>query len=92
MEAIAVFLFILHVGKRVQIKLHPAINNIASMSFGIYLVHMLIIMLLQDNFGIDSHVFHPLFSIPCMSLLTFMLSYVCAWLLHFIPFSKRNLL
>lgn len=92
MEAIAVFLFVFHIGKHISIKLHPAINNISSMSFGIYLVHMLIMMLLKDNFGIDTHVFHPLFSIPCMSLLTFVLSYLCAWLLHFIPFSKRFLL
>lgn len=57
-------------------------------TFGIYLVHPLILNGLED-LGLNNLSFHPLVSIPVIASLIFALSLGISWLLHRIPVLNR---
>lgn len=58
--------------------------NLSKMSMGIYLVHMALIYPTR-TMGIASSIIHPLILVPCLSIITFTLSYCISWLLSRIP-------
>lgn len=60
-------------------------SGVARVSFGIYLVHDLFIMLLRA-LDITTLSFSPLLSVPVLSAVVFLLSFAVAWLLAKIPF------
>lgn len=90
--ATALFLFVLEKSMHVPSNWHPLIRNISAMSFGIYLIHMLVVYFLRDSFNLDSSTFNLVLSIPCVCLLTFILSYVVIRLLYMIPIVNKYLL
>lgn len=53
--------------------------------FGAYLVHPLIIRQLRMNLGIHALMFNPIASVPCISLLVFVISFGIAALLNRVP-------
>lgn len=60
-------------------------SEVARVSFGIYLVHDLFIMLLR-YLDISTLSFAPALSVPLLGAVVFLLSFAAAWLLSKIPF------
>ena len=87
-EAMAIFLFVQQRSSEVSIKYHPYIIHFAKMSFGIYLVHILSKWLFSA-LGIDSLTFNPIFSIPCLSIIIFIVSYLITRILYNIPYLNK---
>ena len=54
-------------------NINPIINKLSTISFGIYLVHALVLFVF-NNLGFTSTLFNPLISIPLISLLCFIIS------------------
>ena len=73
-------------------KMHDAIRWLASGSFGIYLIHVIVIEVLQSNisgFHLDAFVGHPLWSIPLLSAIVFIASFLIVRILQKIPLLNR---
>ncbi len=64
------------------------LSGVARVSFGIYLVHDLFIMLLR-SFGITTLSFSPALSVPVLSAVVFLCAFAVAWLISKIPFLGR---
>ena len=80
-ETIAVFLLV----KRLCNVESRIVSSISKLSFGIYLVHMLVYYIL----GLTPTMIPPLIGIPLLSLLVFVVSYVIVLLLSRIPILNR---
>jgi surface polysaccharide O-acyltransferase-like enzyme len=77
--------------KDYQIKYHylrVISNSINSYSFGIYLVHILVIGIFF-NYGIFWTMAHPLISLPLVTLLTLISSMALIWILCKLPLGKH---
>lgn len=69
-------------------KAHDFLRLAASTTFGIYLIHVLIIEILHGwipGFRLDSFTGNPIWSIPLVSLVVFILSFLIVRLLQKIP-------
>ena len=60
------------------------LSGVARISFGIYLVHDLFIMLLRF-FGINTLTFSPVASVPILTAVVFLCSFAVAWLISKMP-------
>ena len=87
--AIAVFVWF----KSRRYKNHPRMNKVmyklSSYSFGAYLVHALILELLDTHFSLNSLSFNPMLAIPCISIIVFAISYLISYLLNALPVVNR---
>lgn len=63
-------------------------SGVAKISFGIYLIHDVFIMLLR-HFGITTLSFAPVVSVPLLSAGVFLCAFAVAWLISKIPFIGR---
>jgi len=61
------------------------LSGVAQMVFGIYLVHVFFLMLL-DFLGITVLSFSPVFAVPLLSAAVFLCSFALSWLICHIPF------
>ena len=69
-------------------KAHDLLRLLASTTFGIYLVHVLIIEILRGwipGFRLDSFIGNPLWSIPLVSAVVFVVSFLIVRVLQRIP-------
>ncbi len=67
---------------------HRYIRQLAAASFGIYLVHVLVIEVLQGwlpGFHLDSFIGNPIWSIPLVTVIVFLFSFLIVRLLQRIP-------
>lgn len=64
------------------------LGGVARLSFGIYLVHDLFIMLLR-SLGITTLSFAPVVAVPLLSAVVFLCSFAVSWLVSKIPFVGR---
>ena len=64
------------------------LRTLSKYSFGVYLVHPMVIELLQ-HFGIDTFSCNAFFSVPLLALLVFAVSLAISAVLNRIPFFKR---
>lgn len=60
------------------------IVSLSSLTFGIYLIHYLVLEVLY-KFGINITMFHPILSIPILSIITFCIGGLIVWLIRKIP-------
>ncbi|ALV21583.1 acyltransferase [Carnobacterium antarcticum] len=67
------------------------ILEFSTYSFGIYLIHVLILFLLW-KWGLNTLVVIPIVSVPLIALVVFFISYGCIKLMGKIPFLKRFIL
>ena len=89
-EAIAVFVFFKqHLNKRVKRKTEKKILFLSKCTLGIYLVHPLIIFVLNDAFGLNTASFNPILSIPILVVLVASISLTISAILNKIPFIKK---
>ena len=89
--SVAVFVFFRYVlGVSDERSRRQRMSGVARISFGIYLVHDLFIMLLR-HFGITPLSFSPILSVPVLTAVVFLCSFAVAWALSKIPFLGRYL-
>ena len=86
-ESIAVYLAIIEI--KIPTKYHSLVIRLSNLSLGVYLSHVLVLMLFLHFLGIDSGSFHPLFFIPCFSLIVFLLSCLIVSLIRKIPILNK---
>ncbi len=70
-------------------KTVQALKALSKYSFGVYLVHPLLIEGIRDYFHISVLSFNPVLSVPIMSTVILVLSYSISALLHRIPYLNR---
>lgn len=66
------------------------LGGVARISFGIYLIHVFFLMLL-DHFDITALSFNPIIAVPVLSAVVFLCSFIIAWLISKIPLLGRLL-
>lgn len=64
------------------------INKISSVSLGIYMIHVLYLEILS-KIGISTLDFNPIISVPLISILVFMCSYITVYIMSKIPFLRK---
>ncbi|WP_373472231.1 acyltransferase [Carnobacterium alterfunditum] len=77
--------------KHVSAKFKRILLELSAYSFGIYLVHVLIIFLLWKA-GVTTLFSTPFLSVPLLTLLVFCISYICIKGIAQLPFIKRFIL
>lgn len=75
----------LHMGERA----YTLLRKLSKYSFGVYLVHPMVIELLQ-HFGIDTFSCNAFFSVPLLAVFVFAVSTAISALLSAIPFVKDH--
>ena len=85
--AIAVFVWFKYNAKGND-KLNKIIVKLSKYSFGAFLVHIFILQVL-NAFGIQSTNFHPVLSVPAITIFTTVVSYLISLVLNKIPIIKK---
>ncbi len=89
--SVAVFVLFRYVlGVSEERSRRQRLGGVARITFGIYLVHDLFIILLR-NFGISTLSFNPILSVPVLSAGVFLCAFAVAWLISKIPLLGRYL-
>ena len=70
-------------------KAYALLRKLSKYSFGVYLVHPMVIELLQ-HFGIDTFSCNAFFSVPLLAVFVFAVSTLISALLNVIPFIKDH--
>ena len=91
-ESIAVFTFINHRFKNINFRYTAFIKKVSNLTFGIYLVHILILKMIKDLFNIDSSTIGVMLGIPLLSITVFILSLSVSWLINKIPGANKFIL
>ena len=91
MMTVAVFVFAKqHMNKPLKSeKATCVLSYISKCTFGVYLVHPLIIDCLKRFVGITNLLFNPIFSVPILALIVFICSMGISAILNKIPFVKK---
>lgn len=91
-QTAAIFVFIKDHCTTYNSRTSNLIINFSNCSFGIYLVHPLLMHLCDDCFALNSSSFNPLFFIPVFAIIIFFLSYALVKAISIIPFLKKVVL
>ncbi len=87
-EALAVFTLFKY-AKFENVKMNRFFRALAKYSFGAYLIHVLILNLLNNLFGINTLSFNPILSVPALSILAFVVSMGISAAINQIPILKK---
>jgi len=71
MESVAVFVLFKQTGQKISEKNRKKIEEISSCTFGIYLVHVLIMEILQRYLKLSAETIHPAIAVPVLAVLIF---------------------
>lgn len=87
----AVFLFGKHVLSQIRLsqKWEKAVGRLSADTFGIYLVHVLVLEILKDVFGLHTLTFGPAVSVLVITALVMVISAGISFALHQIPLLKK---
>ena len=90
LESIAIFVLIknIFVKHSISEKTKNFIYKLSKYSFGIYLVHMLIVTELKE-FWINTLSFNPILSVPALTLCVLVISFIISLILNHIPVVKK---
>lgn len=88
LQSMAVFVFFKYHG---QFRIIPnrVCAVISKASFGIYWVHVLIINLLDEKMLVNTLSFFPAISVPVISIVVFVISFLLSWTIGKIPLLRR---
>ena len=89
LEASAIFVFASDKLNKIPRKYINYILSLSKLTFGIYLIHILIRSIANDFFGLNSSICNAMISIPCLSILIFIVSGILTWILSKIPIVNR---
>ncbi len=92
LEAAAIFVFVHDKAININSNHQKVIINVSKLSFGIYLIHYLIIKIINDNLGLNSSSFNPILYVPCITISVFMISYLASFIISKIPFAKKYII
>lgn len=85
-ESIGMFVFIKNI--KVSIKWRKIILTISKYTFGIYLIHPLILEILNNSLEFNTLSFNPILSVPIISILIFVIGAIMSSILNRIPILK----
>lgn len=89
--SVAVFVFFRYVlGISEERSRRQRISGVAGVSFGVYLVHVFFLIVL-DRLGISVLSFPPVLAVPVLAAAVFLCSFAVAWLISKIPLVGRYL-
>lgn len=86
LESAALFVFFKY---RIRPGNKPAVTKISQYTFGAYLVHPLILELLDEGLGFNTLTYPPILSVPGLILAVFLGSFAISWVCNHIPFLKK---
>ena len=84
----AIFIFLKDYAPK--IKAEKIIVFVSNLTFGVYLVHPLILELMQNR-NIHANMINPILGVPLIIVITFIMSLLLSWILSKIPFIKKLL-
>lgn len=88
MESVAVFTFFKYIQFNND-KINRFIKRLSDYSFGVFLVHALVIELFDRLTGLNTLSFNPIMSVLCISVIVSVISFSISALLNHIPFIKK---
>lgn len=91
LTSVSVFLFIKQITSKIKFS-NKAINNIQKLSkysFGIYLVHVLVIEKLHEYFNLNTLTFNPIISMFIITILVTIISGIISMITNKIPILKK---
>ena len=90
--SISVFIFFKqHIKNPTKRKINKLLF-LSKCSLGVYLIHIIILDILQIVFNLNSLSFNPIFSIPTIAILVFISSYIISIILNKIPIVNKWLI
>lgn len=87
-ESLAIYVWFKYNANKVT-KFSHAIRRMSECSFGVYLVHVLILELLELKLGLNTLSFNAILSVPAISLFVFLISLVISVIIAKIPFLNK---
>lgn len=92
LEAVGIFVLMKDIFERkaVGVRIEKVLGLLAKYSFGAYLVHVLVLDELGRIFGLNTLSFNPLLSIPVISMIVIVISFVISAALNHIPLLKKT--
>lgn len=88
LESIGIFIFFKSFKFQCSTIIKKVIYKVSKYSFGIYLVHALIIAIIK-KIGINTLSFNPILSVPTIIILTFFISLIISKIINNIPILKK---
>lgn len=85
MQSIAIFVFF----KYSKLKSNNIIKKLSKYSFGAYLIHVLIIEQLNTHFALNTLSFNPIISVPIISIIVCIISFLISAIINKIPILKN---
>ena len=86
-EATAVFLVVKDI--KVSPKYYNVLVNLSKLSLGVYVIHLLVMSIIFNMWGVFSASLNPIYFIPVYTLIVFALSYLLSFVLSKIPFIRK---
>ena len=78
LESMAVFVLVRYSSRYWKEKVCTLLQGMADKTFGIYLIHLLLVEFLADVIGLKSTLFTPVLSVPILAAFAFAVSYFAA--------------
>ena len=88
LESIGMFVLIKNIKFDINPKYTNMIRLLSKYSFGVYLVHDLILTELVKN-GLTTLTFNPIISVPCIVLIVYIMSLIISIILNKIPILNK---
>ena len=85
--SISIFIFIKNSRKN-KFSNAEKLQKLSSKTFGIYLVHVFVIEML-DCFSINVKMVNPIISVPFLTVLVYLISYIITFILQKLPIAKK---
>lgn len=94
LESLGIFVLFQNLIPRLTIpaKLEVIIMKVSERCFGIYLVHIFVLRQLKTVVGLNTLSFHPLISVPVITIIVFILSYIIVAFISYIPFLGKKII
>ena len=90
LQSVAIFVFVREVASHITIS-GKHLGMFGKMSFGAYLVHVLVLDRIDRHLSFNSLSIHPVLSVPILSCLVFICAYTMSALMNRIPFIRKYL-
>ena len=87
-ESVAVFVFFKYNSPKSQ-KLCKFVGQLSVSSFGAYLIHVLLIDILNNQFGFNTLSFNPIFAVPCIAIVVCIVAFIASWLINKLPILNK---
>ncbi len=87
---VAVFVFFQYAMNPLLERYSRFLESVSPYMFGVYLVHPFVMTILE-NMGFSILAYPAYLSVPCFTVLVFLLSCCCSWLLRKIPFLGKRI-